>query len=110
MKVSELNETALDWAVAVCENLIDADAPLIFFEGNYCTNWALAGEIIEREGVSIVKIGRSVDDAIAPHPDCWCAHIDGAYATYEETPLIAAMRSYVAMKLGNEIEVPEEIM
>ena len=38
----------------------------------------------------------------------------GVYARADEdesgpTPLIAAMRSYVACKLGDEVEIPEEL-
>ena len=120
VKVTDLSGPALDWAVAKCrgfDGLDDdkwllrdgiADMPLSAY--NPSTDWAQAGPIIEREGVCIAKVGRSADDAIAPHPDCWAAHIDGAYCKYSPTPLIAAMRCYVASKLGDEVEVPDELV
>ena len=33
----------------------------------------------------------------------------GKYRAYGPTPLIAAMRRYVASKLGDEVDVPEEL-
>lgn len=108
MKVSDLNGAALDWAVAVCENLIDANAPLIFFEGNYCTNWELAGEIIEREWLDITPRANESREDMRWH--CQQHDIANDCTQYGETPLIAAMRCYVASKLGDEIDIPKEIM
>jgi hypothetical protein len=101
---------ALDWAVAKCEGKEVAllDGEIIWRdEVAYSTDWAQGGPIIERDGLSVAKVGRSLDDAIAPHPACWCSHIDGASVAYGETPLIAAMRCYVASKLGNTVDIPE---
>jgi hypothetical protein len=67
------------------------------------TDWALGGTIIEREGISVCP------DEIAP----WCAFFDNGTAEYVfytgTTPLIAAMRCYVASKLGDEVELPEGV-
>jgi hypothetical protein len=103
MKTSELTGTALDWAVAKCEVgaefIGEIDDPHF-----YSTDWALAGPIIEREGITVAP------DDVAP----WCAFIDRGTAEdviYSgTTPLIAAMRCYVASKLGDEVEVPEELL
>lgn len=109
---------AIDWAVAKREGLAveylnDGITRCLLQKpsGRYApsTDWAQGGPIIEREAISIAKVGRSLGDAIAPHPECWCAHIDGAYATYGQTPLIAAMRCYVASKLGDEVEILDEL-
>tara|TARA_R110000868_G_scaffold112176_3_gene302283 strand:- start:3114 stop:3461 length:348 start_codon:yes stop_codon:yes gene_type:complete len=86
----------------------DKEGDLAWF-GSPSTNWSHGGPIIEREEISVAKVGRSLDDAMAPHPDCWCSHIDGVYARYGPTPLIAAMRCFVASKLGEEVEIPEEL-
>jgi hypothetical protein len=100
MKTSELTGAALDWAVAECEDVY-------CFDGSYTpsTDWSQGGPIIEREGVTLTQY----DD----YPN-WSATL---YATdYNEhthvtapTPLIAAMRCYVASKLGDDVNIPEEL-
>ena len=106
MKTAELTGTALDWAVAKCEGVINGDALDVGFirEGGYTpsTDWAQGGEIIERECMQLWKGGE------------WCASLDQSFNPPEfstgTTPLIAAMRCYVASKLGTEVEVPEELL
>ena len=102
IKISELTGAALDWAVCRCEGLRCV--------GNYAKSWRHCGPIIEREEITLAKVGRTLDDAIAPHPDCWCAHMDGAHSVYGPTPLIAAMRCYVASKLGDVVAIPSELI
>ena len=124
MKTVELTGAALNWAVAMCEGwkyttardstgqypwLIKVGKDIDPKQYRPSSNWMQGGPIIEREGISVAKVGRSLGDAMAPHPECWAAHIDGAYCRYGTTPLIAAMRCYVASKQGDEIEIPEEI-
>ena len=99
-KTSELTGAALDWAVAKCllpENWNDAEI-ILGDDTDYSTNWALAGPIIEREGVSINLWGN----------DKWVANYCEA-EQYGPTPLIAAMRCYIASKLGDIIDIPEEL-
>lgn len=113
MKTVDLIGPSLDWAVAKCEGKEVAllDGEIIWRdEVAYSTDWAQGGLIIERECLSVAKVGRSLDDAIAPHPSCWCAHIDGASVAYGETPLIASMRCYVTSKLGYTVDIPKELM
>jgi hypothetical protein len=123
IKTSELTGAALDWAVAVCEGWKPvyvngvlmlryyhpdaAHTPRCYVEDfGYSTDWAQGGPIIEREGI-----------ATSPHDTLgWAAFqshtaIDGViYKDYfGPTPLIAAMRCYVASKLGDEVDVPEEL-
>ncbi len=68
-------------------------------------DWMQGGPIIEREVISLIH----------PKYDCWTAHCydktldDESYTLDGPTPLIAAMRCYVASKLGDEIEIPEEL-
>ena len=121
MKTSELTGAALDWAVAKCEGKAQGHPPLgerrDLAEGitpygvkaamHYSTNWAQGGPIIEREGLTIGKVTNS--------PNEWSAESfqdDGVrvkYLRYGPTPLIAAMRCYVASKLGDEVEIPGEL-
>ena len=102
MKTSELEGKALDWAVAKCEGIINGDDLDIGFilERGYTpsTDWAQGGAIIEREGVALYLYGDSE----------WNAHV-GNKESKGSTPLIAAMRCYVASKLGDEVEIPEEL-
>ena len=99
MKTNELTGAALDWAVAKCEDVY-------CFDGSYTpsTNWAQGGPIIEREGF-----------CIQPFKDgweCFVAHRlfeDDHHHSKGPTPLIAAMRCYVASKLGDEIDLPKEL-
>jgi hypothetical protein len=96
IKVSELKERALDWAVTMAENWAGAD----FEVKPYSTDWAQGGPIIEREGISIRQV----------LTDFWAAEVEaGDYEHDGPTPLIAAMRCYVASKLGDEIEIPDEL-
>lgn len=126
IKTSELTGATLDWAVAKCEgkkhgykhhllhiddlHLVNGVAHSMIQRYSPSTIWSQGGPIIEREKISVAEVGRSADDAIAPHPECWAAHIDGAYCRYGPTPLIAAMRCYVASKLGDTVNVPEELL
>ena len=97
MKTSELTGAALDWAVAICEHNVGWEP-----EGEdrdcYSTNWAQGGPIIERERIELEHDGF-----------IWWARIKADEDYSGPTPLIAAMRCYVASKLGDEVEIPEEL-
>ncbi len=112
INTSELKGAALDWAVAKCAGVSmighqgfvwDAYTNLAVFEPSI--NWEQAGPIIEREVIALIH----------PKHDCWTAHVydkhrdDESYTLDGTTPLIAAMRCYVASKLGDEVEIPEEL-
>ena len=100
MKTFELTGAALNWAVGKAEGLDDWLAPV-----NYCGQWEHGGPIIEREGITTICWNKN--------PDQWHARrwleLDGPASTVfkASTPLIAAMRCYVASKLGDEVNVPE---
>ena len=102
VKTSELKDLALDWAVAMCAGLshkLHGHIP-------YSTDWAQGGPIIEREGISIVLDWDVVGEFL------WGAtRIEQSVVSQAEgtTPLIAAMRCYVASKLGDEVEIPDEL-
>jgi hypothetical protein len=121
IKVSELTGAALDWVVAKCEGwrLCDKHPPMLkHYHPNsahttrlyvedlpYSTDWAQGGPIIEREEISISREFTSAWAAWASAPIRDEAEAFG----YGPTPLVAAMRCYVASKLGDEVEVPEEL-
>ena len=111
MKTSELIGPTLDWAVAKCEGgnptwLEDLE----MFANcrdcgswNYSTNWSQGGPIIEQNQLAI-------DYDCAEGGRWWAAHM--ATDTHECGPtlLIAAMRCYVASKLGDEVDVSAELV
>jgi hypothetical protein len=99
-KTSELIGAALDWAVGTAMKLPPpywADGKCAYFS----TDWAQGGPIIERENMEITRLA---DDR------GWkSTNYDQTIKAYGPTPLIAAMRCYVASKLGDEVELPEEL-
>ena len=120
IKTSELTGTALDWAVAKCEGgtdfmhdgismhfvlhgmtkvLATGWAPSMSYTPS--TNWMQGGSIIEREGISI---NSHLDGHEWFARDYWGANEQAA-----ETPLVAAMRCYVTNKLGDNVDVPDEL-
>lgn len=120
MKIGELTGLALDWAVAECEG--KTDGPYILHDEFYwdnqglewaedyspSTNWAQGGPIIEREKIELCKSNPLYfpkrNEKGEYFEDLWIAENQ-----HGQTPLIAAMRCYVAHKLGSEIEIPNNI-
>ena len=135
IKMSELSGAALDWAVAKVEGytplypamphqmLRTPDGLLSHMcEIHFSTDWAQGGPIIEREGISLRPIVRP---GHALHGQFLAAIDHGNTGTmvqwvkresfsrhYWKGPaaLIAAMRCFVASKLGDEVDVPEELL
>ena len=124
MKTNELTDIALDWAAAKCKypelvwgssigihhashQIVIPHLPEPQCYWNPSTNWAQGGPIIEQEKIAVNydHTGRRID--------CWtaaCASMPLTWATLSgPTPLIAAMRCYVASMLGDDIEIPEEL-
>ena len=116
MKTSELKGAALDWAVAQCEGielengcynrlLVDGrmskgQSMLVPFTPS--THWEQGGAIIEREKIELEWGGNGGNEN-------WWACINADEDHSGETPLIAAMRCYVASMLGDEVQLPEEV-
>ena len=121
IKTKDLTGAALDWAVAISKGIPaeelyiqkwgsrmppsiyrrcrDADGSLgpdLLFS----RKWEAGGPIIDREGISIYRMTSDWSAAYNPSG----AAQDGP------TPLIAAMRCYVASKLGDEVDVPEKLI
>ena len=116
IKTSELTGPALDWAVAKCEGM-EIDGPTVIICKVYrddeglewvvqwepTTNWAQGGPIIERERISVISDFHEIKEG-------WLAeNYQGNIQQFGPTPLIAAMRCYVASKLGDEVDVPDEL-
>lgn len=88
----------------------------------FSTNWTQGGPIIERVGINVtLRYGSLPPNHVH---DVWDAVIKPEFYTSGRpesgvqketlssgpTPLIAAMRCYCCAKLGNEVEVPDELM
>jgi hypothetical protein len=112
MKTSELTGAALDWAVARCEEgeaLAEGWHPHFAPYGGELrlratpyapsTDWSQGGPIIERERINLEPFSNI-------NGEQWSA--DGEWDS--PTPLIAAMRCYVASKLGDDINIPKELL
>lgn len=97
IKTSELTGPALDWAVARAAGLY-APEPWI---SDPSTDWAQGGPIIDRERIQFRSEQNTQYRAFIG--------LCGADAT-GPTHLIAAMRCYVASNLGDEVDVPEELL
>ena len=96
-------------------SILYENSPYQWDEGGFLpsSDWAQGGPIIEREKIQLT-------------PHCmvnplhgWSAAFrsfdedDDVYALHRmrgKTPLLAAMRCYVASKLGDTVEVPEELL
>ena len=105
MKTSELTGAALDWAVQQCEGA-RKDIDFVWWTDDHytpSTDWAQGGPIIEREEISVNWASGQWQAHTANDQD------EYAQIEYGPTPLIAAMRCYVAGKLGETVNVPEEL-
>ena len=131
-KTSELTGAALDWAVAKCEGydatiyggVVRCLSPHFGPEFDYSIDWAQGGPIIERE---------KIDLEFMDNFEAWCGSVVREYGQdresysddqdresytaeqesfvgYGPTPLIAVCRCYVASKLGDTVDVPEELL
>jgi hypothetical protein len=105
MKTSELTGAALDWAVAKCEGLLHDDGTVSDY-WQPSELWEQGGPIIEREGIF-------VRPKTTGGWRCWIYDGKGEGIKFDQhgpTPLIAAMRCYVASKLGDDTEIPKELL
>ena len=108
-RVAELEGAQLDWAVGIAQGWsIDTIRPGVWKNQNGISvrwtsgfspsvEWRDGGQIIERERIMLVPC---VDGY-------WEARTSPVCRPIGDTPLIAAMRAFVASKLGDEVEVPE---
>ena len=136
VKTSELTGPALDWAVAKCVGMgklyyIDAAGRISTLKTavmvwsmelpgdghgdkfSPSTDWSQAGPIIERERIKVApNMGGSWLGQIRHvkrHPLVQNPVLSGWTNQHGETPLIAAMRCFVASRLGDKVDVPDEL-
>ena len=107
MKTAELTGAALDWVVSA---IVENSRPFpIWIDGKpqsyaaYSTDWAQGGPIIEREEMTVCC------HWMRPSATKLVKETRTVIQQTGDTPLIAAMRCYVASKLGDDIELPEEL-
>jgi hypothetical protein len=124
IKATELECPALDWAVAQCEGVeIERDESGLCFNRYYPSyDWSLAGPIIDRENIGISpptsRVHRNGGNSAGWGPSgywsatTWHKGANGrrSIALHESSALIAAMRCYVESKLGETVEVPQELV
>ena len=111
IKVSEAQGPVLDWLVAKCEGYLcdyQYNGSLVA----YSSDWAQGGPILEREHLqpSFQEHGKYKGLWAC---NKWVKDRSGAtvaISQYGPTTLIAAMRCHVASELGDEAEVPEELL
>lgn len=124
-KTSELIGPALDWATAKCENVDPqferhshggvwpwwtiAD-PIYRRMPNYSTDWRQGGPIIDREKINLYYSSERKEWAAAYWEDEVGGGSSKGMVRHCPTALIAAMRCYVTSKLGDEIEIPKELL
>ena len=121
IKVAEASGRVLDYMVAMCNGkgiefdcpsdpwlTVDGivDQPLHSYTPS--TDWAQGGPIIDREMREHgFDLWRTRDMSL--HAASYTRGVPDCYS-YGPTPLIAAMRCYVTSKLGEEVEVPDELL
>ena len=131
VKTSELSGAALDWAVAKAEGeaLVDGclftkdpDDEQVLYSPS--TDWAQGGPIIERERIDLNRFSgqwaarlwagwRDIEypQGSAEHAAAYRSRkVSQSIEQQGPTALIAAMRCYVASKLGDEVEIPAELL
>ncbi len=113
MKTSELIDITLNYAVTIAQGIqigeptdrsFASEFALMHDSGDlhWSTDWSQGGLIIERESISVIH-----DECAEEH---WVAQTDQDIYGDGPTPLIAAMRCFVASRLGDEVEIPEKLL
>lgn len=108
MKTSCLEKDALNWAVAKARGYKhDIDLRPFPKQFNFDTCWAKAGPIIEGENIWVIERFPGVWDARkeVPYEKRW----DRILIVTGNSYLEAAMRCYAVGKLGDVVEVPENL-
>jgi hypothetical protein len=121
VKVSEATNIQLNWMVAKAQGIEviyhdDGITRCVMRKGargqyagrfNPTTDWSQGGPTIERNEIYV----RPTGDAAKWESYVWGKDTDGLEGFVREqqgpTPLIAAMRCFVAYRLGEEVEVPD---
>lgn len=120
IKVSETTRIQLDWLVAKCEaeklgkSYVPTPKGKFFINspmnpkgrlGAYSpsVNWAQGGPILEK----MLKSGVTTWNFMG---ECFFELAEENILQNGSTPLIAGLRCYCCSKLGDEVEIPEELL
>lgn len=110
--VSELRGIALSWLVNVCHghtpSVKRTEDNIFFFGGrtDYATAWEFGGPIIDREGIEL----ENSNDLTKGKKFARMRSVDFRFGMFGDTNLEAAMRCYIVSKLGETVEIPDELV
>ncbi|MDR9839404.1 phage protein NinX family protein [Herbaspirillum huttiense] len=97
MKTAELEGTRLNYWVARADDFDHAGADFVQHVHDAAQEWYYGGPLIERERIAILP--QFEDGKVS-----WRATNDKVHRAYDgPTPLIAAMRAFVASRFGDEV-------
>lgn len=125
VKTADLTHAALDWAVAKAVSRhaivspkpggiedvrisVQKEDPLLWDEWSPSTNWDQCGPLIDKDGISLIPP--------CPAHNDWdayiCDDIGNTIGAAErcETALIAVCRAVVSANLGDNVQVPTELI
>ena len=112
IKVSEATGPVLDWMVAkALGGTIRTEHGLFLNQGDgyeYFTpssSWEQGGPIIDC--IKGANFKHWLESSLETACEFHIHNYEGDWIQFGPTPLIAAMRCYVASKLGDEVDVPE---
>lgn len=125
VQVKDATGSVLDWMVAKCAGYlhkqdygwtvvlpVPGEPPTVHlpFPKHFSpsTRWAQGGPIIEREKIELIP-PKDEDDNEWMAVWYKCEDVEAGIQV-GTSPLIAAMRCYVASKLGDQVEVPDELI
>ena len=109
IKISDATPSQLNYLVAKCEWNREEGDWCGAYNADYIGDPSCGVPIIEREGISLLYL------YVTDDPFRWAATQKPSIknlkpnSIYGPTLIIAAMRCYVASKLGDEVEIPEEL-
>lgn len=107
IKTLLLESITLDYFVAKCQwghVYTDKEIVQIAHRQRYSKEWAQGGPIIESEGIELRH------NPYAGKSTWWLAiYPQQARGMNGPTPLVAAMRCYVASKFGDDVDIPAEL-
>jgi len=128
IKTANLTDLALDWTVAHCQSKVNVGVygEAVVIEQklhlHYCdvvldstydpsTDWAQGGPIIDRERIDCISDPNGTAVWMGRNWVQGRNLVQGReIRLFGPTPLIAAMRCFVASRLGDEVEVPDELV
>jgi hypothetical protein len=116
LKTSELEDAALAYAVELANGYEPGSAdmaPYLFTSRRVKpdSDWATGGPLIERQGMHLERVV-GIKHSDPPHWKAvrWQGAKRPPIIGKGPTPLVAVCRCYVAGELGDEVEIPEELL